>query len=54
MPNSPDIDDLFLEAIRLPPSDRTAFVDECSVDWKGRDGRGVLLEAHEEASGFLE
>ncbi len=54
MPNSAAIDDLFLEAIRLTRSERTAFVDECSPDSQVRDRLNVLLEAHEEASDFLE
>ena len=54
MPKSADIDDLFLQAIRLPRSERTAFVDECSPDSRVRDRLNVLLEAHDEASDFLE
>ena len=54
MPNSADIDDLFFQAIRLPRSERTAFVDECSPDSQVRDRLNVLLEAHDEASDFLE
>ena len=54
MPNSADIDELFLQAIRLPRSERTAFVDECSPDSRVRDRLNVLLEAHDEASDFLE
>ncbi len=50
----PTIDDLFLEAIRLPQSERAAFVDECSPDSQVRDRLNVLLEAHDEASDFLE
>ncbi len=37
MPNLADIDDLFLQAIRLPRSERTAFVDECSPDSQRED-----------------
>ncbi len=54
MPNSAAIDDLFLQAIRLTRSERTAFVDECSPDSQVRDRLNVLLEAHDEASDFLE
>ena len=54
MPNSADIDDLFLQAIRLPRSERTAFVDECTPDSQVRNRLKVLLEAHDEAPDFLE
>ena len=54
MPDSTNIDDLFLQAIQLPLSERTAFVDECSPDSQVRDRLTILLEAHDEASDFLE
>jgi len=49
------LEHLFDEATELPPERRSAFLDEaCGDDRRLRDELESMLEAHDEAEGFLE